>query len=104
VDLRHSGSSHPHCTSLFSHLFFFFHDSPPTQISTLSLHDALPISLLWSCCGCFKGLRWAANTAVQPLTLRNIRPPQKEAFTRALFKRPLLLDCSFHWPSSFWCA
>src|SRR5206468_7101328 len=25
-------------------LFFFFNDPPPTDISTLSLHDALPIS------------------------------------------------------------
>src|SRR2546430_7285959 len=25
-------------------LFFFFNDPPPTEISTLSLHDALPIS------------------------------------------------------------
>src|SRR5437762_13660962 len=27
------------------YLFFFFNDSPPTEIYTLSLHDALPISL-----------------------------------------------------------
>src|SRR5580698_11330579 len=26
--------------------FFFFHDTAPTEIYTLSLHDALPISLL----------------------------------------------------------
>src|SRR2546430_15312968 len=26
--------------------FFFFNDPPPTEISTLSLHDALPISLI----------------------------------------------------------
>src|SRR5207248_10546382 len=26
-------------------LFFFFNDTPPTEIYTLSLHDALPISL-----------------------------------------------------------
>src|SRR5207237_9548546 len=25
--------------------FFFFHDPPPTEIYTLSLHDALPISV-----------------------------------------------------------
>src|SRR5205814_10183479 len=32
----------------FTHItlltFFFFNDPPPTQLSTLSLHDALPIS------------------------------------------------------------
>src|SRR5207248_11286476 len=31
-------SSSPRCT-----LFFFFNHTPPTEISTLSLHDALPI-------------------------------------------------------------
>src|SRR5690349_22249445 len=29
-------------------LFFFFNDTAPTEIYTLSLHDALPI---WSCAG-----------------------------------------------------
>src|SRR5439155_27391112 len=28
---------------LYVYLFFFFNHPPPTQISTLSLHDALPI-------------------------------------------------------------
>src|SRR5206468_5940142 len=28
---------------VFSPVFFFFNDSTPTEISTLSLHDALPI-------------------------------------------------------------
>src|SRR5690606_26574284 len=37
---------------LFSHLFFFFfNDPPPTQIYTLSLHDALPISVAHRCHG-----------------------------------------------------
>src|SRR5207244_11979894 len=31
---------------LFLHFFFFFNDTPTTEIYTLSLHDALPISLL----------------------------------------------------------
>src|SRR5262249_61126411 len=35
----------PHRTSLPSSLvFFFFNDTPPTDLSPLSLHDALPIS------------------------------------------------------------
>src|SRR5205814_9217907 len=34
----------PHLSSLIS-LFFFFTDTPTSSISTLSLHDALPISL-----------------------------------------------------------
>src|SRR2546426_5605310 len=29
-----------------SHIFFFFNDTATTEIYTLSLHDALPISLL----------------------------------------------------------
>src|SRR6478672_13924433 len=31
--------------SLISHFFFFFNDTATTEIYTLSLHDALPISL-----------------------------------------------------------
>src|SRR5207302_10349321 len=31
-------------TLLLYHLHFFFHDPPPTDLYTLSLHDALPIS------------------------------------------------------------
>src|SRR5688572_31894603 len=30
---------------MLSSRFFFFHDAAPTEIYTLSLHDALPISL-----------------------------------------------------------
>src|SRR5437879_9681294 len=33
-----------HLSSLLSHSLFFFTDPPPTEIYTLSLHDALPIS------------------------------------------------------------
>src|SRR5207253_10006440 len=32
------------CVYLFFHFFFFFNDTAPTEIYTLSLHDALPIS------------------------------------------------------------
>src|SRR5438034_11723291 len=31
------------CQYLLSSFFFFFHYTPPTEIYTLSLHDALPI-------------------------------------------------------------
>src|SRR5437868_8704078 len=30
-------------TAIVLFVFFFFHDTAPTEISTLSLHDALPI-------------------------------------------------------------
>src|SRR5438034_11173916 len=32
------------CALLFRYLFFFFNDTATTEIYTLSLHDALPIS------------------------------------------------------------
>src|SRR5262249_60438712 len=33
------------CTPLLFSFFFFFNDTAPTEIYTLSLHDALPISV-----------------------------------------------------------
>src|SRR5438552_14721966 len=41
--------------SLYTLFFFFFNDTAPTEIYTLSLHDALPI-----CC-CTRGALPAAN-------------------------------------------
>src|SRR5436309_5160686 len=44
--------------------FFFFNDPPPTEIYTLSLHDALPI------CGSAAGSRpwsWSAGARRRPL-------------------------------------
>src|SRR5439155_6324556 len=40
--------------------FFFFNDTPPTEIYTLSLHDALPISLLIAArtCSSFGRTAW----------------------------------------------
>src|SRR5207248_6379123 len=43
--LHHTILSSPLIISL-SYLFFFFTDPPPTEIYTLSLHDALPILAL----------------------------------------------------------
>src|ERR1022692_1111935 len=48
--------AHYHCTVsfvvivffLFVFFFFFFNDTATTEIYTLSLHDALPISLRWT--------------------------------------------------------
>src|SRR5215475_15917927 len=34
---------------VFCLFFFFFNDTATTEIYTLSLHDALPISCCWSC-------------------------------------------------------
>src|SRR5262245_66278313 len=47
-------SSSCHCFALF---FFFFNDTATTEIYTLSLHDALPISIIW-----IAG-RWRRRTA-----------------------------------------
>src|SRR5260221_13619240 len=43
-------------TTLF---FFFFNDTATTEIYTLSLHDALPISGAWSPT-CFAAARWSS--------------------------------------------
>src|SRR5204862_8253710 len=34
-----------YCLSLLKRNFFFFHNTAPTELYTLSLHDALPISV-----------------------------------------------------------
>src|SRR5439155_26196534 len=50
TDPTHSSCNTRLCRIL-SLSFFFFHDTPPTEIYTLSLHDALPISKIggqWS--------------------------------------------------------
>src|SRR3712207_9403962 len=41
-----------HCAIILSICFFFFNDTATTEIYTLSLHDALPIS---RCPGCRRG-------------------------------------------------
>src|SRR5574340_1517807 len=39
------------CLDLFFLVFFFFNDTATTEIYTLSLHDALPISTVWRAAG-----------------------------------------------------
>src|SRR6266567_4062805 len=51
---------------LFSFFFFFFNDTATTEIYTLSLHDALPISAAH---------RSAVTDAGEPSTPTAIRPP-----------------------------
>src|SRR6266496_6684445 len=43
-EVRRSSSGNPVATPVISRLFFFFNDTATTEIYTLSLHDALPIS------------------------------------------------------------
>src|SRR3712207_9002639 len=40
--------------SIICSLFFFFNDTATTEIYTLSLHDALPISATWNGCACLE--------------------------------------------------
>src|SRR5688572_32094845 len=60
-----------HITLLFTYLktFFFFNDTATTEIYTLSLHDALPISTSWSS-GCGPGrrssTRWPPTATARP--------------------------------------
>src|SRR2546430_9894537 len=42
--------------------FFFFNDTATTEISPLSLHDALPISCSLSACGCGSALTICATS------------------------------------------
>src|SRR5438045_5399867 len=48
--------------------FFFIHDAAPTEISTLSLHDALPISTTahWKACGTVACRSSACSTTPKP--------------------------------------
>src|SRR2546427_12896818 len=51
----------------FSSSFFFFNDTATTEIYTLSLHDALPISPAWkrpNKCAGRSSLVWQRNSAV----------------------------------------
>src|SRR5436305_14205359 len=47
-----------------SFFFFFFNDTATTEIYTLSLHDALPISSIRSICATWaSATRWCCSTA-----------------------------------------
>ena len=50
--------------------FFFFHDTAPTELYTLSLHDALPIS---GCHFSFSGLKAAVKRAIDALPPGSLR-------------------------------
>src|SRR5258708_33886146 len=50
----------PHSQLQTTQSYFFFNDTATTEIYTLSLHDALPISLPWW--PTTRGRRWRAGT------------------------------------------
>src|SRR5262249_60461921 len=84
----------PHTTStppLPSFFFFFFNDTPPTEISTLSLHDALPI---WKSAGRRMGSRGQAALGPQQLSHAARRLPDDRQSLPADVCDPLqLADC-----------
>src|SRR5437899_9268790 len=49
-------------TCFFSSFFFFFNDTATTEIYTLSLHDALPISSVLRSPECARKVRVGANS------------------------------------------
>src|SRR2546430_15606052 len=53
--------------------FFFFNDTATTEIYTLSLLDALPISSRVSCCTCSSRVRGSARSACPPCRSPNAR-------------------------------
>src|SRR5262249_59988742 len=62
--------------------FFFFHDTAPTYIYTLSLHDALPIC-------------YATDLPLEPESLA------KRAFTLARYRHPLRVFRDSSWSSCY---
>src|SRR5215813_15568395 len=67
-----------YCSPCFFCCFFFFNDTATTEIYTLSLHDALPISVRY--------LVWCTWTAYQEKS-----PPRSEEHTSELQSRPHLV-------------
>src|SRR5438874_7354788 len=61
----HSCLSHHSCCHIFLAFSFFFNDTPTTEIYTLSLHDALPISSSTSpgCAAGSRRQRWPSRKA-----------------------------------------
>src|SRR3989442_5434397 len=73
-------------SNFFFFFFFFFNDTAPTEIYTLSLHDALPISA-------WKRAAWMSSRAVRartlnPSSLAGALPPPR----RAVITCPAKLD------------
>src|SRR5438477_5664977 len=66
----------PH-RSVFSPSFFFFNDTAPTEIYTLSLHDALPICCRSSrpACARSRGAAWARRPASSSTARSRSTPP-----------------------------
>src|SRR2546422_2092398 len=71
-------------TLLISLFFFFFNDTATTEIYTLSLHDALPISLATAAPGRNRGWKSFCPGRASPAPLRaSARPPRGPSPWRA---------------------
>src|SRR3989304_10508403 len=51
--------------SYLSLYFFFFNDTATTEIYTLSLHDALPISAAFATCTSTRRCRWSSRISAR---------------------------------------
>src|SRR3712207_7154612 len=73
-----------------SHIFFFFNDTATTEIYTLSLHDALPIS-----CGAVREVSprrpFRSTGSRSPRTLPDRNPLRSEEHTSELQSRQYLV-------------
>src|SRR3712207_9551728 len=82
-------------------LFFFFNDTATTEIYTLSLHDALPISMRWLPQGSMAPPRNSRSTVTgrvtprmvsSPSTFHSVSPsPRSEEHTSELQSRQYLV-------------
>src|SRR5438132_8997102 len=70
--------------------FFFFNDTPTTEIYTLSLHDALPISHL----ALFQKYRWGTSSRAGPPWSTGKGRPSKSHTTQALDRKSTRLNSS----------
>src|SRR3712207_8275867 len=74
-------------------LFFFFNDTATTEIYTLSLHDALPISPLETGCNTWfrRALPDQANKKLCAISARAAALPRSEEHTSELQSRQYLV-------------
>src|SRR2546429_6188252 len=77
--------------------FFFFNDTATTEIYTLSLHDALPISFPWPCPP-FSARRWgwslkASSEATSRSATSHTSPPERSEEHTSELQSRLHLVC-----------
>src|SRR5215472_19202260 len=79
-----------HPLNLF--FFFFFNDTATTEIYTLSLHDALPISMRSPPCRSFRAKVMAWSLAASPRTMRAASISEGDAWAELVPPRESSLD------------